>query len=101
MSREFGQYNSGYFHTQMMYAKEDCLSGDDELTRLWGKFFEAFEDVAYAIATSEAGDSSKAFPIRINIEQMQHINDTLVSIKDYLDPFKEVMDRAVADSLVK
>lgn len=84
MSREFGQCNSGYFHTQMMYAKEDCLNGNDELTRLWGKFFEAFEDVAYAIATSEADDLSGAFPITTSIKHMDELDNAFTNIKYYL-----------------
>ncbi len=66
MSREFGSYETGYFHYQMSNATSDCLGGSDELTRLWGKFFAEFEPIAYAIASSEAGDSGPAIEAYVN-----------------------------------
>ncbi len=95
MSREFGSYESGYFHYQMELAADDCLGGGDELTRLWGAFFKEFKEIAYAISSSEAGDSSPAYPIFENIKRMDALEKNLSAIKSYLDVYRRVADDAV------
>lgn len=101
MSREFGQQSRGYFHTQMAYAAEDCLGGTDELTRKWGEFLSIFEDIAYAIASSEAKDSGAYVPIIKTIELLPRLQAEVDKIAKYVAPFKQVADAAVCEALGK
>ena len=97
MSREFGSYENGYFHQQIQQGAKDCLEGNDELTRLWGKFLEEFYEVAYAISTSEAGDSGPYRPIIENLNRMTALQDRLDDIKSFLEIFDDVAKRAVSE----
>lgn len=97
MSGEFGSCLSGYFELQIDVAADDCLEGDDELTRLWGGFFKELIPVARAIAYSEAGDSGREYPIMENLRQMKNLKDKLSAIEAYLEPFRRVADDAVRD----
>lgn len=99
MSREFGSYMNGYFHSQMEYAAEDCAAGDDELTRLWGGWFRAFYNVSYAIASSEAGDSGPDHSIYETIQAMPVLKRATADIESYLEPYQRVMNLAVRDKL--
>ena len=101
MSREFGSYMSGYFHTQIEYAADDCLCGRDGITRLWGEFLKAFYPVAYAISTSEACDSDVDYPIMECIRQMPELESRLKDISEYLRPFEDVIDEAIKDFVSK
>lgn len=58
MSREFGDYISGYMHDKVSYAADDCAIGHEPLTRAFGRLLRVLADVAYDIASIEAGDSS-------------------------------------------
>jgi hypothetical protein len=84
MSREFGSYEPGYFHYQMDLAAQDCREGNDELTRLWGGFLSAFYPIAYAIASSEAGDSGPDFPVNATKEHMAALRRELDKIEQYV-----------------
>ena len=98
MSREFGSCAGGYFHTQINDAAGDCLGGNDELTRLWGKFLLEFYPVAYAIASSEAGNTGSDYPIIKCMEQWASIRDAIDEIDNYLDPYRRVANQAVSDA---
>lgn len=95
MSREFGSYINGYFHDQIWQGAEDCLKGDDKITRLWGEFLKDFSDIAYAISTSEAADSGEDFPIMKTIEKLPQLQNRLNAIKDHVRVFEKVMEEAV------
>lgn len=101
MSGEFGSYSSGYFYTQMEIAAEDCKSGSDQLTRLWGDFFEAFYPVAKAISWSEAGDTGAYRPILVNIEKQNALRNALANIEKYLSTFEDVIEAAIQEETKK
>ena len=99
MSREFGEYhNGGYFHEEIKNAADDCATGRDELTKLWGKFLDEFYHIAYQISNSEACDSGPYAPIIESINRMESLKDCLSKIDTYLDPFRDVMAEAVRDA---
>ena len=83
MSRQFGSCQPGYFHSQIMTASEDCQEGNDELTRLWGDFLGAFYPIAYAIASSEAGDSGPDLPIKRTLEHLPKLRQCLDDIEQF------------------
>lgn len=95
MSREFGSYAAGYFHTQMAYAAEDLASGRSDIARAWARFFDEFQHVAYSIASCEACDSGEYDPIMESIRRMAALQKALDEVKDYLAPFEDVMREAV------
>ena len=96
MSREFGNlYNGGYFHDEIRHAAEDCATGRDQLTKLWGEFLEEFYNIAYQISNSEASDSGPYAPIIESINRMESLKAALDKINEYLDPFRDVMAEAV------
>ena len=101
MSREFGSYVSGYFHDQIEVAADDCLSGSDELTRLWGDFLKEFSYIAYYISTSEAHDGEPHLPILATIEKMDILEKKLSGINSFIDPYKKVAEKAVHDAIKK
>lgn len=89
MSGEFGSYNNGYFHAQIEYAAADLANGDLEITRLWAKFFKAFEPVAYAIAWAEAGDCGPEAGILVTIKHMPEMKRSLKEIDDAMQVLLE------------
>ncbi len=95
MSREFGSYSAGYFHDQMRYAADDCQSGRDELTRLWGGLLESFTGIAYQIASSEAGDSGPEDTIIQTIQDLPLLQERLAAIEKFCKPFKACMEEAI------
>lgn len=99
MSGEFGQYNSGYFHTQMGYAAEDLASGSDALSREWAVFFKEFVPIAHAISWSEACDSSPAYPITETINRIGRLQEILGQIEKHVRLYKRVADDAVQEAL--
>ena len=99
MSREFGSYCSGYFHSQMSYAAEDLAEGEGELTRLWGKWFREFYDIAYAIANYEAADSGLYDPIMTTIKKLPALKAAMAAIEEYLRPFEDVIEEAVREKV--
>lgn len=95
MSREFGSYSSGYFHTQMDQGATDCLEGRDPLTKLWGQFLREFAPVAYAIASSEACDSGPDFTIIETLQRMPSMKARLDDIVSFTEPYRRCMEQAV------
>lgn len=99
MSREFGSCCSGYLHSQMLYAAEDCKGGRDELTRLWGSFLEEFYPVAYEICSSEAFDSGPDAPIMETIRRLPALQERMRAIEAYVTLFARVAEEAVREAL--
>lgn len=101
MSREFGSYHGGYFHDKIRNAAEDCREeGRDPLTKLWGSFLEEFAEVAYAISTSEAGDSGTYYPIMETIKRMQELKRRLEVVEYFVQPYQRCMEEAVRDAVL-
>jgi len=99
MSREFGSYMSGYFHSQIDYAAEDLAEGKGELTRLWGKWFREFYPVAYAIANYEADDSGSYDPIITTIKALPALKQAMSAIEKYIEPFDDVIEAAIREKV--
>lgn len=99
MSREFGSYGGGYFHSKMNDAADDLASGRDDMTKLWGKFFDAFRDVAYAIASSEACDSSEDHTIVETIQHLPAMKAALTAIEHHVRVYDDVAKDAVRKAL--
>jgi hypothetical protein len=99
MSREFGSYCNGYFHEQIRLGAEDCLAGRDDLTRLWGAFLNEFNDIAYAIASSEACDSGPEATVIATIEKMKALKAALSKIEDFTEPHRRCMEHALRKAL--
>lgn len=95
MSREFGTYNSGYFHDKIRDCANDCREGRDPLTKLWGEFLDEFYDVAYAISTSEACDSGPYDPILVNLNKLKTLQGKFDRIQLFLEDYKKVAYEAV------
>ena len=95
MSREFGSCSSGYFHQQIQTCAQDCAGSNDVLVQLWGEFLEEFYDVAYSIASSEAGDSAPYDPIMKTIEKMGILTKKLNNVSDYVASYKRVAEETV------
>lgn len=95
MSREFGDTLGGFFHDKIRYAAEDCRTGRDPLTKLWGEFLMEFSEVAYAISTSEACDSGPDFPIFQTLQSLPNLERKLADIRSFVEPYKRVAEQAV------
>ncbi len=99
MSREFGSYMSGYFHSQIEYAAEDLAEGRGELTHLWGEWFREFYDVAYAIANFEASDSGEWDPIMATIKALPTLKKAIAAIEHYLMPYEDVIEATLREKV--
>ncbi len=99
MSREFGDTIGGFFHNKIGYAADDCQTGRDKLTQLWGEFLREFEEVAYAISTSEACDSGPDYPIFETLERLPALERKLANVKSYVEPYRRVAEEAVRKAL--
>ena len=100
MSREFGRSWSGYIHTQIQWAAEDCAeSGTCELTKLYGKLFEAMYPVIYQLASYEASDSTQSTFIMEAMMQHTTIAKALKDIENYLEPFRAVATQAIVNGI--
>jgi hypothetical protein len=99
MSREFGSCMGGYFNSQMEQAASDLMSGRDALTRVWAPFFEEFCPIAYAIASSEAGDSGPDYSILETIRHIDRLKALLGDIEKHVEPYKRVAETAVREAL--
>ena|ERR1019366_2997536 len=97
MSREFGSYESGYFHTQIETAAQDCLNGKDPLTKLYGEFLKEFSEIAYQISNSEAFDSGPEYPILATIERIGLLKSRLNDIEYFIEPYKRIAENAVRE----
>jgi hypothetical protein len=101
MSREFGSYGSGYLHEQIDTAANDLANGREETTRAWAGFMRVFHDVAYAVCSSEACDSSESRSIMASIDAIPRLRAELDKIESRLRPFKDCMEDAVKKALEK
>lgn len=100
MSGEFGSYGGGYFHTQIEQAADDCLSsGNEQITREWGKVLQAFYPVAHAISWCEARDSGVDAPIMATIEHLPDIQKAIDDVKRYVRPFQDIADAALRHAI--
>jgi len=59
MSREFGEFNCGYFHHKIDNATDDLRYANFELHKKLVPFFESLYKVAYQISSVEAADSGE------------------------------------------
>lgn len=99
MSREFGDCIGGFFHDKIRNAADDCKTGRDHLTKLWGEFLHEFESVAYQISNSEACDSGPDSPISETIRKIPVLKEKLFAVESFVSPFKRVADDAVRRAL--
>lgn len=95
MSREFGSYCSGYLHTQIAQAADDCRQGSNEITKLYAPVFDRLYKIIYSICNLEACDSGAYDPIMKSIEELPKLREELDKIDEYLQPYKDVMREAV------
>ena len=102
MSREFGQYNNGYFHDNIRRAVEDLK---DEAREGFHKEFipllEELYEIAYVISSVEAGDSGLYRSINETIERLPAMKKNLAKLEEYLEPYSEVAREAVRQALMK
>jgi len=96
MSGEFGSYNTtGYMDEQIRTAADDCASGQEEITKLWGKVLEEIYPIARDICRSEAADASVAETIFTSMEQIPRIKARIAEIEKSLETYRAVMYTAV------
>jgi hypothetical protein len=95
MSREFGEYERGYFHQKIASCANDCKGGRDQLTKLWGKFLEEFSHVAHEISNSEACDAGPDAPIIESIKRLPRLRELFMDVQKYLTPYDACMREAI------
>lgn len=102
MSREFGQYNNGYFHDNIRRAIEDLKEESrEEFHKEFIPLFEELYEIAWAISSVEAGDSGLYRSINETIERLPAVKKSLAKLEDYLEPYSEVAREAVRQALSK
>lgn len=80
MSREFGDYDGGFFHNKVANAAGDARGGHHPLTLAWGKVLEAMQDVAWSISSVEAGDSSPSDLQIVSVKALRLVRDALYGV---------------------
>jgi len=98
MSREFGEYQHGYFHDKIRSAAEDCRTeSDNKLTHLYGELLEELYKIAYQISNFEACDSGFYAPVQETMQRMPALKAKLREIEEFVATYKDVADNAVRD----
>lgn len=100
MSREFGDHCGGYFHDKIYSCLEDLKheAGEDFHKKFVPLFQELYE-VAYAIASVEAGDSCIDRSIFQSMESIPKMKKVLEDIENELRPYRRVAETAVRKAL--
>ena len=101
MSGEFGSFDVGYIHTQVLQHSEDCLKSDHELTKLWGEFFKALHPMMHDLCWSEAGDSHFASVVEGCIRDLPELQKRLDDIKNFVKPYEDVAHNAIREYVDK
>lgn len=70
MSREFGEFNCGYFHHKIDNSTDDLRYAKFELHKKLVPFFEALYKVSYQISSVEAADSGEQASVDALREQI-------------------------------
>tara|TARA_R100000951_G_scaffold101420_1_gene92927 strand:+ start:20613 stop:20936 length:324 start_codon:yes stop_codon:yes gene_type:complete len=98
MSREFGNYIGGYFHDKVRNALEDLeQEAGTGFHKEFIPLFESLYEIAYAISSVEACDSSLDRSIRTTIEQLPKLKQTLKDLEDSVYPYQQVARNAVRE----
>ena len=104
MSREFGDHSGGFFHQKVAGAADDARGGDNPLTNAWGKVLDAMRDVAWTIASVEAGDAGNSDLQMASVAAAKQVRDALygvdVLIRDVIDVQRESV-RAIIEALAR
>ena len=101
MSGEFGEFQGGYLHAQILQHAEDCLACDNKLTKLWGEFFKALHPMMHDLCWFEAGDSHFASSVAGCIKDLPELQRCLNDIKNFTKPYEEVAQNAVREYVEK
>lgn len=104
MSREFGDehyYSKGFMHERVRQAAEVCWGSRSELTQTFGQLLDELAEVAYAISTAEAGDSTEAYPILETIERLPLIRRRVDALDAFVANYRDVAKRAVQEHIAK
>ncbi len=101
MSREFGDYQAGYFHQKLESCASDCCVGRDPLTKLWGGVLKSMGNIAWSISSSEACDSGPGDSIIQSIRDIDSIQKNLDAVKEFIRPYEQVAKEAVRLSAQK
>lgn len=84
MSREFGEFNCGYFHHKIDNSTDDLRYAKFELHKKLVPFFESLYKVAYQISSVEAADSGEQASIDALREQIPVMIEELQKYKGKL-----------------
>lgn len=99
MSREFGEYGGGgYFHDKLRNALEDLQhEAREDFHKKFIPLFEQLYELAYAIASVEAGDSCIDRSIFQTMESMPHMRKWMEEMNKELEVYRRVAQEAVRD----
>ena len=97
MSREFGEYNGGgYFHHKIGGALNDLIDDAQyDLHKQFIPFFRELYEIAYAISSVEASDSSLSRTITEMINRLPKLKEEITILERSIQPYKDVAEDAI------
>lgn len=102
MSREFGEYGQGFFHEKLFNCLEDLkFEAREDFHRKFIPLFRELYEIAYAISSVEACDSSIDRTVFETINRLPKIKETIKDLENTVEPYKRVAEEAVRQAVKK
>ena len=96
MSREFGNYYGGYFHDKIQNALTDLeQEAGTGFHKEFIPLFESLYEIAYAISSVEACDSSLSRSIITTIDELPKMMKTLKNLEKSVEVYQQVSRNAI------
>ena len=99
MSREFSWSSGGYMHSNIRVHAEDCVNGDDRITKVFAELLFGIQPIAYGVCSVEAGDANEVefYVTRADIDKARTSLDRISNLLGYEKPYPErsVMKRCI------
>jgi hypothetical protein len=100
MSREFGEERGGmFFHQHIEAARDDSQSGGSRGAKVMLAFLEPLAEIAYAVSSEEACDSSESYVVQKAQENYRKLQDAMTVLRVFLDPSIELAANALAATM--
>jgi hypothetical protein len=99
MSREFGNEYGGFFHQKIANALDDAKGGRSRGAALMAALLEPLADLAYAVSSEEACDSSESRVVEAAFDAEPKLRQAMYALDAFIDPAKKLAIKVLADSI--
>ena len=89
MSREFGEYDGGYFHTKLQRCCEDAEAGRTDGAKVIAALLNPLADMAYAVSSEEACDSGPDGTVQTFAESAPALRSAMHALEAFTEPARD------------